>query len=73
LLRRGAKERLFPNFFFSTLVTNLSLLLLLLLLLSPGCIDASIALFEVEQPISKLCGSSLLQFCCFDSESATQF
>jgi hypothetical protein len=72
LLRRGAKERLFPNFFFSTLVTNLSLLLLLLLL-SPGCIDASIALFEVEQPISKLCGSSLLQFCCFDSESATQF
>jgi hypothetical protein len=71
LLRRGAKERLFPNFFFSTLVTNLSLLLLLLLL--PGCIDASIALFEVEQPISKLCGSSLFQFCRFDSESATQF
>jgi hypothetical protein len=28
---------------------------------------------EVEQPISKLCGSSLLQFCCFDSESGTQF
>jgi hypothetical protein len=46
---------------------------LLLLLLLPGCIDATIALFEVEQPISKLCGSSLLQFCCFDSESATQF
>jgi hypothetical protein len=71
LLRRGAKERLFPNFFFSTLVTKLSLLLLLLLL--PGCIDATIALFEVEQPISKLCGSTLLQFCCFDSESETQF